>query len=171
MREDMNMNYTITEKPSFKVAGKALRVSTKDGENMRRIPQFWDECHADGTHDRLVALAVRGAVLGDVTLGICADFAANMEEFTYMIAAESTETEVPDGLVERAVPALTWAVFTASGPMPDAIQNLWGQIWSDFFPAGQFTHGDGPDLELYPSSDPSSPDYTFQVWVPVVKQD
>ncbi len=163
------MGHRIVNKSSFRVVGKAIRVAAKDGENLRRIPQFWDECLTDGTHDLLLAQAGNGGTLGPVTLGICADFAANMEEFTYMIAAEATGNTVPDGLVDREIPASTWAVFEAKGAMPEAIQNVWGTIWGEFFPAGEYKHGDAPDLEVYPPGDPTSEDYRSEVWVPVVK--
>jgi len=163
------MDYQIVDKPSFTVVGKALRVGTKDGENFRRIPQFWQECLGDGSHDQLVALAAQGGSLRDVTLGMCMDFAADMSEFTYMIAAEeSKDGGIPEGMVEKTVPATTWAVFEAVGPMPDAIQNVWSGIWSEFFPSSPYKHGDGPDVEVYPSGDPTQADYRTQVWVPVV---
>ena len=164
------MEYQLVEKPSFDIVGKALRVSTKDGENMRRIPKFWDEVHQDGSHDRLAALAARDSgILGDVILGICADFAEDMSEFTYMIAAEGTEKDGLEGMVQRTIPAATWAVFEAEGPMPDAIQAVWGYIWSDFFPSGKFKHDSAPDLEIYPMGDPSANNYKFAVWVPVTQ--
>ncbi len=161
------MNYTIVEKPAFRVIGKPLRVSTKNGENIRRIPQFWDECMSDGTYEQLTRTVKDDNVLGDVTLGICTDFTANMEEFTYMIAAVGTPGDVPEGMVEKAVPALMWAVFDVTGPMPEAIQNVWGEIFSEFFETSGYHHGAGPDLELYPPGDASSSDYSSQVWVPV----
>jgi len=162
------MDYRVVEKPSFKVVGKAMRVTTKDGENLRRIPEFWLECLRDGSHDKIEALGAKGVVLGPVTLGICLDFSSNMEEFTYMIAAESSDGSVPDGLIEREIPAATWAAFEGKGAMPDSIQTVWGGIWSDFFPSGQYKHGNAPDLELYPPGDPRDADYRFEVWVPVI---
>lgn len=161
------MDYRLIEKPPLNIVGKALRVSHKDGENLRRIPEFWEECRHDGTLDQLKSLAAQGGVLGNVTLGLCTDFAPNMEEFTYMIAAEGNVQAAPDGLIEKTIPAQTWAVFEATGPMPEAIQTVWGQIWSEFFPTKQFQHAEGPDLELYPSGDPTQPDYRSEVWVPV----
>ena len=162
------MDYRVVEKPAFKVVGTALRVSTKNGENQRRIPQFWDECLHDGSHDKLQALAARGGMFGDATLGICMDFAADMQEFTYMIGA-ATNGDAADGMTEKTIPAATWAVFEARGSMPEAIQNVWGGIWSEFFKAGEYKHGDGPDVEVYPAGDPTQPDYRSEVWVPVVQ--
>lgn len=161
------MDYRIVEKSAFTVVGKALRVSHKNGENQQRIPEFWQECHCDGTYDQLTVLAAQGEVLGDVTLGLCTDFAPNMEEFTYIIAAEGQKGTAPDGLIEKTIPANTWAIFEATGPMPEAIQTAWNCIWSEFFTANQFQHADGPDMELYPRGDPTLPDYRSEVWVPV----
>lgn len=164
------MDYRIVEKPSFSVVGKALRVGTKDGENMRRIPQFWAECHDDGTNQRLWGIALNGSVLGNVMLGISMDFAPDMSEFTYMIGAEGTAADAVDGLEERSIPALSWAVFKADGAMPEAIQNAWSGIWSEFLPKEPYAHADGPDMELYPPGDPMSADYVSEVWVPVVRK-
>ena len=164
------MDYKVIEKPSFNVVGKTIRVATKDGENLRQIPQFWRECTQDGTVDQLKELAAHGRILGDVTLGICMDFAPDMSEFTYMVAAEAPAAGVPDAMAESTIPALTWAVFEARGPMPEAIQNVWAGIWSEFFPSSPYQHAAGPDLELYPSGDPMQADYRSEVWVPVVKK-
>lgn len=164
------MDYRLIEKPAFPVVGKALRVSTKDGENMRVIPQFWGECCQDGSFDRLKRLASQDGILGDVTLGICMDFAEDMSAFTYMIAVQGEKPDGHEDMTEKTIPAATWAVFESEGPMPEAIQTVWGHIWSEFFPSGEFKHGAAPDLEIYPKGDPTQPDYRFQVWVPVVRQ-
>jgi AraC family transcriptional regulator len=174
------MNYQIVEKPSFHVVGKALRVSTKGGENMRRIPEFWQECVADGTVGRLVEMASRSETLPSVTLGICADFSEDMSEFTYIVSAQSEPTPNPslkgrepdsndpaNGWMDKTISAATWAVFEATGAMPDSIQAVWSDIWSDFLPSSPYRHADGPDIEVYPAGDPMQPDYRFEVWVPV----
>lgn len=164
------MDYTIVDKPSFDLIGKALRVSMKDGENMREIPKFWDQSMSEGLFGTLMSKAKHNGILGDVTLGVCTDFAPDMSEFTYLIAVEKGDAPVGDGLTAVPVPALTWAVFKGQGALPDAIQNLWGYIMGEFLPSGDYAHAAGPDLEIYPASDPSSPGYTFEVWVPVVKK-
>jgi AraC family transcriptional regulator len=163
------MDHTIVEKPSFNVVGKAKRVPTKNGENMRIIPQFWAETTANGTFDRVLALPGRGNVLGDVTLGVCTDFAPDMSEFTYIIAAEST-APAQDGFTQVTVPALTWAVFDGVGPISESIGQIWGHIMGEFFPAGGYQHGPGPDLEVYPPGNPMQAGYQYQIWVPVVKK-
>ena len=169
------MEYRIIEKPGFTVVGKTLRVSTKDGENLNSIPQFWNRSHQDGTLETLTGLALDGAPPGGVTLGICTDFSDNMEKFTYMIAAQvpadiASFGGVPQGMIEQSIPAATWAVFQAKGSLPDSIQTVWSRIWSEFFADEQYVHGFGPDLELYPPGNPMASDYGCEVWIPVVRK-
>lgn len=164
------MDYQIVEKPSFRIVGRPLRVSTKDGENMRAIPDFWQECVANGTLGQLAALAEKSGVFAGDMLGACTDFASDMSEFTYLIAAESPTAKVPDSMVELVAPASTWAVFQAKGAVPDSIQSAWGYIMSEFLPSGEYAHAAGPDLEVYPPGDPMQPSYQCSIWVPVNKK-
>jgi hypothetical protein len=64
----------------------------------------------------------------------------------------------------------TWAVFESVGPMPDAIQDVWRRIFSEWFPTNEYEHADGPELEVYEDGGMSSPDYKCWVWIPVVKK-
>ena len=73
-------------------------------------------------------------------------------------------------LQEYEISAQTWAVFESIGPMPDAIQKVWGRICSEWFPATSFEHADAPDLEVYPAGDAGSEDYRCEVWVPIIKK-
>lgn len=108
------MDYKIIEKAAFTVIGKSIQVTTKNGDNLREIPKFWNELNADGTSDQIHALGT-----GDDILGICLDFKHGEEKFTYLIAAEGSEdVATANGLESRTIPASTWAVFTSIGPMP-----------------------------------------------------
>ena len=39
----------------------------------------------------------------------------------------------------QQVAASTWAIFEAVGPFPDALQNVWGRIYSEWFPSSNGT--------------------------------
>lgn len=161
------MEYRLVERERFAVVGKGLRVSYKNGENLRRIPEFWEACGRDGTEERLMALSPDGTLLG-----ICLDMDLDREEFTYLIAvekrAEAAAAPDPD-LVVREIPAATWAVFTSIGPLPAAIQQVWQRIGREWFPATGYAHAGGPDLEVYPPGNPAADDYRCEVWIPVVR--
>lgn len=165
LKGDKDMDYRIIEKDAFKVTGKVIRLTTKDGENLRRIPQFWDECNADGTCEKLCAIDTKQPLLG-----ICMDFQENMEEFSYMVAVENVNDSADAGFETREIPAATWAIFTSVGPMPNAIQDVWARIFQEWFPATGFEHANAPELEVYPVGDASSKDYKCEVWIPIVKK-
>jgi AraC family transcriptional regulator len=105
LKGDKDMNYKIIEKKAFKVFGKGISVSTKDGENLKRIPQFWGECYADGFCERLCSLP------GGGVFGVCMnDY--EKEKFSYLIAREKTESvNLPEDMKEWVIPEATWAVF------------------------------------------------------------
>ncbi|MDR9853557.1 GyrI-like domain-containing protein [Paenibacillus sp. VCA1] len=159
------MDYRIVEKGAFTVTGKIREVSTQDGSNLREIPAFWQECAQDGTAMKLEALNEGGEMYG-----ICMDFTGE-GRFNYMIGVEAAAgAEGTEGLASREIPALNWAVFTSTGPMPGAIQQVWQQIYSDWFPSSGYEHAAGPEMEVYPPGDTTSPEYRCEVWIPVVKK-
>jgi AraC family transcriptional regulator len=164
VKGDQEMDYQIMDKPAFRVVGKATSITTADGENFRRIPRFWRECMDDGSWQRVVDLAQNGT-----TFGICADFSPELKEFTYLIAA-ATAAAVPEGMAEREIPAATWAVFQAVGPLPGSIQQVTRRIFSEWFPATGYEHADGPELEVYPPGDGDAADYRCEVWIPIVRK-
>jgi AraC family transcriptional regulator len=165
LKGDKDMDYKIIEKEAFRVVGKELKVSTKDGENLQRIPKFWDEVNQDGTNERLCSLSDKTDVLG-----ICMDMEHDKEAFTYMIAVEATKNSKSSEFTTREIPAATWAVFTSIGAMPTAIQKVWERIFSEWFPSTGYEHAEAPELEVYPEGNTNSEDYRCEVWVPIIKK-
>lgn len=164
LKGDQEMDYKIIERDSFTVIGKSLQVTCKDGENLRRIPQFWQEVNEDGTSDKLIEIGG-----GKDILGICKQMEPANENFFYWIAVESGPESNPQGFETTVIPAATWAVFTSIGAMPHAIQNVWKRIFEEWFPSTGYEHTGGPDFELYPPGDPGAEDYRCEVWIPVMK--
>ncbi|WP_036695959.1 GyrI-like domain-containing protein [Paenibacillus taiwanensis] len=159
------MEYKVIDKPAFHVIGKALHTTTKDGENLRHIPQFWKQCNEDGTCCRLTELEPTHHLLG-----ICTDFKPETGEMYYWIAVESKQAVEDTTLDSYLIPAYTWAVFPASGEMPHAMQQLWARIFQEWLPATGYEHAAGPELEVYYPGNPASEDYSFEVWIPINKK-
>ena len=165
LKGDQEMDYKIVDKPAFRVIGKSMEVTTRDGENFRRIPLFWNECNADGTSDELIGLGP-----AEDWLGICMCMDMQKEMLTYWIAVEAAPETDAQGYETAGVPAASWAVFKSVGAMPHAIQNVWQRIFQEFFPGTGYEHTGGPEFELYPPGDPSAEDYVCEVWIPVIKK-
>lgn len=164
LKGDKDMNYKIIEKEAFQVFGKGIRVTTRDGENLKAIPRFWEDLSLDGTVDRICGTG------GGELFGVCLNDYRD-EQFTYLIAREKTQaTVLPEGTEVYDIPAATWAVFESIGPMPDAIQKVSERIYSEWFPATGYEQAEVPQLELYPEGDSNAEDYKCEVWIPVVKK-
>mgnify|MGYP001377037119 CR=1 FL=1 len=113
IKGDKDMDYKIVEKEAFAIVGKRIRVTTKDKQNLKLIPEFWTECCQKGI---CCELAANAGKLG--LLGVCMNFNPDAEELTYMIGIEKPQSKVLTGFEEKEIPASTWAVFESIGPMP-----------------------------------------------------
>ncbi len=165
LKGDKDMEYKIEEKAGYRVVGKALRVSNRDGENTRRIPEFWQECNQTGVSDQIAQLNPTAPLLG-----VCMEYSSEQDQWTYLIAVETKDAPVPEGMVEKHIPAATWAVFESVGPMPNAIQEVWNRIFSEWVPATGYEIADAPQLEVYPPGSGNSEDYRCEVHIPIVKE-
>lgn len=159
------MNYRIVEKEAFEIIGKCKKVTTVDGKNLEMIPKFWEEAHSNGLCEKLYELAGKLGVLG-----VCMDFEQEKEEFTYVIAVEKPQIEVSGDFIEKEIPAATWAIFEAVGPIPGAIQETWQRIFSEWFPETGYEHANAPELEVYLPGNPMDSDYKCEVWIPIIKK-
>lgn len=165
LKGDQDMDYKIVKREAFQVVGKAKTISTKDGQNYKQVPEFWQENMRDKTEERLAPYCKNGNCLG-----ICMDMDMKQEQFVYLIAVESDRVSESPEFVTRIIPASTWAVFTSMGPLPGAIQRVWERIWQEFFPATGYEHAGTAELEVYPPGDTCAADYRSEVWIPIVKK-
>jgi AraC family transcriptional regulator len=159
------MNYKLIEKEAFTVMGKGMTVSLTDGENNWLIPLFWNASNQNGLTK---ALGKAAGPMG--LLGVCMPFDTLQEQFTYLIAAEKTSDEPLADTEVIEIPAATWAVFEAIGPMPHAIQNVWERIYSEWFPSTGYEHAAAPELEVYLDGNVNDPDYRSEIWIPIIKK-
>lgn len=157
------MDYRIVKKEAFAVVGKTLKTGTENGENQRTIPAFWQQCGQDGTVETLTRLGP-----GRPLLGICS-MPPGEELLTYWVAVEiEPDAPVPDGYGTWTVPAAAWAVFPSVGPVTPTIQQVWGRIYSEWFPSSGYEHADAPELEVYPGGNTEAEDYMCEVWIPII---
>lgn len=161
------MDYRIEKRPAFRIAERVAKVSVDDGVKGNTIPKFWDELRADGTIDKLCGLAEESELFG-----ICyGNIPADAKEFEYSVAAEyDGKKPLPEDLRVGEVPAQTWAVFPCKGAMPNAIQDMWYRVYTEFFPGSEYRPVGGVDIEVYPEGDMSSPDYRSEIRVAVEKK-
>lgn len=90
-------------------------------------------------------------------------------ELDHYIGAATTE-ECTDGLSKLDVPRLTWTVFEAVGPFPDTLQQVWGRIYSEWFPTSSYEQAEGPEILWNESKDVTSEAFRSEIWIPVRKR-
>lgn len=156
------MEYKIIEKGAFKVVGEAFKVSSKNGENLIRIPEIWREFNESGRAEELCE-----AFNAKDMYGICLD--TNKEIFTYLICVEGGKGYKGRKYVVRTIPKATWAVFPVTGPMPASIQRTFKRIFQEWFPTSGYEQAVGPALEVYPEGDSANIDYYSEIWIPIKK--
>ncbi len=162
------MNYKIVEKEAFDIVEKVSAHAVDQEESAKTVPKFWTASHEDGTVSKLLEITSDKSYL----FGICyGNLPENAKTFDYSIAAVcGKDTAVPEGFRRTTIPARTWAVFECTGAMPDAIQELWHRIVTEFFPTSRYQPTCEMDIEAYTKGDMGSADYRSEIWVPVKKK-
>lgn len=161
------MEPKIIQKTKMSVIGKAYRANSADGENFKQIPLFWrefiDEQMGKQIPNRLCD--------GWGSLGICMNDEDKDGNFTYVIGDPVSSTEdVPEGFTAFEIPAATYAVFTSTGPMPEAIQATWKSIYSQWFPASEYEEiHNHPQYEWYDERCQNNPP-EMDICIPVRKK-
>ena len=154
------MEYRLEKKEAFSIRGVSRIVSTKNDENFKVIPEFWNQVVQDGTYQKLMDSSEN-----KISYGLCGGFDEQSGKFTYGICVDDFGQEEYQVF---EVPATTWAIFTSVGKLPSAIQELTQRIFKEWIPATEFKqHATAPELEVYLPGDPTKDDYKCEVWIPV----
>ena len=130
-------------------------------EHQTGITNMWIEFNKDGTTESLYQLN-NGSIEG--VLGVCI---VNQDKTMDYWVATAHEGNATKEFEKMTIPKATWAIFKVHGRMPLAIQKVWKQIYSEWFPSSGYEHANAPQLEVYPNEDPYSDDYQCEIWIPV----
>ena len=152
------MEYRIEkwEAMDLLVHAKEFHAETSEKE----IPGFWDEYYANEEYRKIPGY-----------LGVCAQEKTDSDEFRYGIGCRASDVKgVPEGFEIIHLPEYTWAVFKCVGPMPRAIQDMWGQIYREWLPVSDYELIPDYDIENYLPGDPSSRNYVSEICIPVRKK-
>ena len=165
----MEMNYRVIEKEEFHIVGFKKRITMQfkglnpqmDSLVQKLTPQIIEELKG------LCDVEPKGI------LSVSADFNERTAEGSQLdqYIGVATSKAVSNGYDILDVAASTWAVFKAVGTFPDAIQDTWAKIYSEWFPASGYELTGGPELLWNETPDTSKPDYKSEIWIPVRKID
>ncbi|MET9204550.1 AraC family transcriptional regulator [Streptomyces bacillaris] len=163
------MNYRLVEKGEFRVVGRRARVPLiHEGPNpaiaefirsigreeLERIAALSDQEPAGlvGVSDQLDPSRAEGTEL-DYYHGV-------------VRGSEPSDEGAEEGLDSLPVPAGTWAVFTNDGEFPQALQYLWRDVFTQWFPSNPYASRPGPEIlsvRLYEEGRRAA----AELWIPV----
>lgn len=164
MQVSFKQTYTwqLEQKPAFRLIGKSMQYTKND--QYKKIPDFWNTCQRDGTFSHLITLD-QGEPQGLFGVYRYEDLGTNKMEYALMV---TTEVILPEGYEEILIPAMTWAIFHCTGPVPQAIQNGWRYLYEEWLLKYPFQHAACPELEWYSSGNAYDSEYLSQIWIPVI---
>ena len=113
------LDYRIVEKAPFTIVGIKRRFNSET--SYQEIPKYWREWTTD-------MKGLKGM------FGVCLDMDGT--DFDYWIAdLYAPWKDIPEGCGTTQIPGGLWAEFTCKGPLPDSLQRVNTQIWSEWLPA------------------------------------
>jgi AraC family transcriptional regulator len=162
-----SMRYRVVDRPDFSVVGPKARVPlVHTGPNQAIIdfvrgidPQVLERL------EKLSDQEPQGIV------AVCDDLDPSRAEGTELDYYHGviTSAAAPDGTAVLPVPAGTWAVFTTSGPAPQAIQELWRDVFTEWFPSNPYRSRPGPEI-LRTRLSPDKTEADAELWLPVERE-
>ncbi len=167
IKGENHMNYQIEQWPAFKVMGIANRINTSKAFEI--VPKIWENAWKDGTMQKFIDNFPDYRPAG--FLGIAAGGQwGDSEDMDYIVAVtnfvdmpECQYIIAPEGMREFSYPAATWAIFEANGELPDAIQKVYKQFYTEWLPNSGYLLSDLPVIECYMQEN------LQEVWIAVHK--
>ncbi|MFJ9896790.1 helix-turn-helix domain-containing protein [Streptomyces sp. NPDC091280] len=159
------MRYRIVEKEAFRIVGRKARVPlVPEGENASAA------AHLESLDERAVLrmkeLSDRepeGIVSAAVYLTDSREEGAEADYWIGAVTGPDSEAGDLDALDVRAG---IWAVFDNDGPYPSALQELWRDVFTQWFPSNPYTSRPGPELlRTQPVS--IGEETHSQLWIPI----
>lgn len=163
------MNYRIEEKDAFRIVGIKKRVPIRFRDVNPEIASMWESLDEEMIK-RLKELSNVGpAGIISASTNFSEERMKEKGELDHYIGVATT-IECPDHLTQLEVPASTWAVFQAVGRFPDALQDVWGRIYAEWFPSSNYEQTEGPEMLWNEHQDTTSSIFKSEIWIPVVKK-
>ena len=162
------MNYRIVEKEAFRIVGIKKRVPIVFHGVNPAIAAMWHSLTAEDIRTLKQLSNVEPLGIISASTNFSEGRMEEQGELDHYIGVATTEP-CPPHLSQLEVAAATWAVFEAVGPFPAALQEVWGRIYSEWFPSSVYQLAEGPEILWNESKDTTSPTFRSEIWIPVLK--
>lgn len=163
------MNYRIVEKESFKLVGFKKRVPVIfEGVNPE-IEKMTELLTPEVIKQLKLISNVEPTGIISASTNFSEGRMQEKGELDHYIGVATSSNETAEFEVLE-IDASTWAVFESIGPFPETLQNVWGSIYSEWFPSSGYEAVEGPEILWNESPDTGSPKYRSEIWISVKKK-
>ncbi|NLS86765.1 AraC family transcriptional regulator [Bacillus subtilis] len=163
------MNYRIEGKEAFRIVGITKRVPIIFKGIHPEIAAMWESLDEEAISELKAISNVAPLGLISASTNFSEGRAEEKGELDHYIGAATTK-QCPNHLSQLEVPASTWAVFEAIGSFPDTLQEVWGRIYSEWFPSSNYEQIEGPEILWNEHKDVTSPSFKSEIWIPIAKK-
>lgn len=151
-----DLAFTVKKMPGKIIMGVQRRTSNADGRSIDDIPACWQDFLSRNMVSKIPHRAKTPAMFT-----VYSDYESDWTgEYSYMIGSEVTKADkIPAGLAVVRIPTQTYMVFTAAGPMPDALLSVWASVWGTKLPRAytfdfeqydaRFTRPENKEVDVY----------------------
>ena len=163
------MNYKIVEKQSFKIVGFKKRVSMVFKGINPEIADMTSLLTSEIIKQLKSISNVEPLGIISASTNFSEERMEGKGELDHYIGVASNSDDTASFDVLN-VNSGTWAVFEAIGPFPETLQDVWGRIYSEWFPSSGYETVIGPEILWNENPDTGNPKYKSQIWIPVRKK-
>lgn len=159
------MRYRIVEKEPFRILGRKARAPlVPEGVNEAAAAHVASlDKQTIARMKELTGQEPAGILSAAVYLSDSREEGAEADHWIGVVTDPDTAAEGFDAL---DVPGGTWAVFDNHGPYPNALQELWRDVFTLWFPSNLYVSRSGPEL-LRTQPVEIGADTDSQLWIPV----
>ncbi|CVK20696.1 AraC family transcriptional regulator [Sporomusa sphaeroides] len=169
IRGGIEMNYRIVKKEAFRIIGIKKRVPIVFNGVNPDIAAMWQSLDIEIIAKLKSLSNIDPAGLISASTNFSEGRMEEKGELDHYIGVATTK-DCPADLMPLEVPAATWAVFTAVGPFPETLQDVWGRIYSEWLPASHYELAEGPEILWNEHKDITAPNFKSEIWMPVLKK-
>lgn len=112
---------------SFKIIGIAVRTSNQNGQNAVDLGNLWGEFFSKNLLEE-----IPNCISKDI-FAIYTDYESNFEgTYTAILGIRVSNFDtVPENVIAREFPSGNFEKFCAKGIIPNAVIDIWEEIWAD----------------------------------------
>ena len=159
------MAYRIVKKPSLRIVGIRIPLTSDMEDNLRIVPEFW-KALLQGKQFLEICSLSNGEPRGILGISVY----RNPKEIYYYIGV-AANSPAPAGMYECEIPAATWVIFENDGRFKEDVQSVFKRFYMEWLPFSGYQYAELPDIEVYPICSGQPVNGHSEVWIAVSKED